>query len=113
MAWWVPVEPSPAAQAGADDDMHYDLVTDFGGLSPREIVLRALKYLALLVAFGLLSWMIGILAALPAYILAAMRQQGESWRMSLAVAVGTGVVVYVLFRRVLDLAWPPALWPLL
>lgn len=113
MAWWVPVEPPRAQPAGADDDMHYDLVTDFGGLTPREIVLRALKYLGLLVVFGLLGWMIGILAALPVYILAAMRQQGESWRMSLSVALGTGVVVYVLFRRVLDLAWPPALWPLL
>ncbi|MDP1647479.1 MAG: tripartite tricarboxylate transporter permease [Rubrivivax sp.] len=43
-AWWVPVAPPTATQ---HEGMHYDLETDFGGLSKRDIGLRALKYLAL------------------------------------------------------------------
>ncbi|MDP3083675.1 MAG: hypothetical protein Q8N44_08295 [Rubrivivax sp.] len=66
----------------------------------------------MLTGFGLMAWVIGVTAALPVYVLLATRAAGERWGLSLVMAVGAGAVVEVLFNRVLQLAWPPALWPL-
>lgn len=107
--WWRPIEP-PKQPLG--DELHFDLETDYAGLTRAQIGLRALKYLALLCGFGLLAWAIGLVAALPVYVLAATRAAGERWRASLLMAVAAGVVAEGLFNRVLQLAWPPALWPL-
>lgn len=106
--WWRPVAPPP----GTDDELHFDLETDFGDFSRAQIARRALKYLVLLCGFGGLAWVIGVVAALPVYVLLATRLAGERWALSLAMALGMGAVVELLFNRVLQLAWPPALWPL-
>lgn len=108
-AWWVPVAQPTATQ---HEGMHHDLETDFGGLSRRDIGLRALKYLGLLTGFGALAWVSGLMAALPVYVLLATRAVGERWPLSLVLAVGTCGVIELHFNRVLQLAWPPALWPL-
>lgn len=120
-AWWQPV-PVPASAAGAiagtgqpaaaDDDMHFDLETDFGGMTRSAIALGAVKYIALLACFGLLAWVIGVVPAIPVYLLGYLLLHRERLWLSAVVAIGAGIFTEVVFNRVLSLAWPPALWPL-
>lgn len=110
IAWWVPVDVERAS--AVEGDVHYDLETDFGGLSAVQIAARAAHYIALLVGFAFLAWLIGVVAALPVYLLVYLLLQREKWWVALLVAIAGGVVAEVLFNRVLQLAWPSALWPL-
>ncbi len=92
------------------EDVHYDLETDFGDLSPRQILLRAVRYLALLGAFGLVAWGIGIVTAAPLFILAYMLVHGERFKIALIIAVCAGLIGDILFERFLELAWPYSEW---
>lgn len=109
-AWWIPVDAARAAAAG--NDVHYDLETDFGGMTLGTIAAKALHYIALLTGFGLLAWIIGVVAALPIYLLVYLLLQREKWWVALVIAVAGGLVAELLFNRLLSLAWPPALWPI-
>lgn len=108
-AWWVPMKP---AESGAvDEDVHFDLETDFGGMTLGQIAAKAMHYIGMLAAFGLLAWVIGVVAALPVYLLVYLLLQREKWWVALLIAAVGGLMAELVFNRLLSLAWPPALWP--
>ncbi len=94
-----------------EEEQHYDLETDFGELPVRQILARGGLYIAFLGVLGLLSWGIGVIAAIPLFLLAYMAAHGERLKIVLTVTVGFWFLAYVLFDRLLQLAWPVPLVP--
>ena len=114
-AWRKPPRPAEGGAAKAvpgesSEDLHFDLETDFGNLTARQIGLRALRYLALLGAFVACAWAIGVVSAIPLFVLVYMKFHGERWRAAVMVAIGAGLIADVLFERFLELAWPYSQW---
>jgi hypothetical protein len=58
-------------------------------------------------------WAVGMLVAIPTYVLLFMRFFGrESWRLSLGFAAGTSLATYFFFVLVLDVQLAPGRLPL-
>jgi TctA family transporter len=99
-----------AEQNEGESDVHFDIVVDFGDLSPQTILRRAVSYFAwLLFAFGLAA-VIGLLPAMFFFLIGFMRALGErSWARTLIIAIAVWVFCYVLFHTVLFVPWPQSL----
>ncbi|MDH3438796.1 MAG: tripartite tricarboxylate transporter permease, partial [Betaproteobacteria bacterium] len=99
-----------AEQRAGQSDVHFDIVVDFGDLSPQVILWRAVTYFAwLLLAFGLAA-VIGLLPAMFFVLVGFMWFLGErSWARTFAVAIAVWVFCYVLFHQVLFVPWPQSL----
>jgi len=118
--WFKPIEaPGPEGGKGRlekeapTDEVFYDVVTDFGLLERGVIGVRALRYGAFLLVFWVLAWLIGVLPAVPVFILCYMLFSGERLRVALPVAAGMMVGVYLIFEYLLALPWPAPVWNLL
>jgi TctA family transporter len=117
--WWQPAMCAAEAARGRkpEDAMpepaHYDIASDFGDLDTRTIALRVLRYAVLLLVFVALALAIGVLPAIPVFLLIYMLAAGESWRIAVPVAIGTTLGTYLVFERLLVLPWPVPAWNLL
>jgi TctA family transporter len=99
-----------AEQKTGESDVHFDIVVDFGDLSPRMIFWRALSYFAWLVLAVGLAAVIGLLPAMFFFLVGFMRVLGErNWGRTLTIAVAVWVFCYVLFHQVLFVPWPQSL----
>lgn len=67
-----------------------------------EFVRTALWLLGILPAV----WLLGYLAGIPVYLLAYFRAHGESWLMSIALALGALAVTYLVFMVFLKVRLP-------
>ncbi len=89
---------------------HFDAVTDFGGLTARDIKNRGAAYflwcIGLLAAIRIVGFLPAILLFLIVYMRFAAR---ESWRMTLAVALSLGTAAYLVFHMLLRMPWPESL----
>lgn len=94
----------------AEADAHYDVSTDFGDLTSREIYVRGAKYFALLCLYFGLCWLVGVLAATPVFLLIYMVVNKEPVRLSLILAVSLGLGFFLIFDTVLNLPWPVPVW---
>lgn len=94
------------------DDMIFDISTDFGDLSRKKIGQRALHHLVLLLFFFGLSYVIGIVAATPFFIMAYVMTYRENWKIAVPLALIFTGVVYFFFEYLLRLAWPVPHMPL-
>jgi len=55
-------------------------------------------------------WIIGLIPAVPIFILAYMRFEGqEKWRIAVPMAASVVVLIYVVFDQLLAIPWPPTL----
>jgi hypothetical protein len=99
-----------AEQGEGESDVHFDIVVDFGDLTPQVILRRALAYFAwLLFGFGLAA-VIGLLPAMFFLLVGFMRALGEkNWVRTLVFAIAVWVFCYVLFHTVLFVPWPQSL----
>jgi hypothetical protein len=99
-----------AEEKTGESDVHFDIVVDFGDLSPRIIFWRALSYFAWLVLAVGLAAVIGLLPAMFFFLVGFMRVLGErNWGRTLTIAVAVWVFCYVLFHQVLFVPWPQSL----
>ncbi|MFN3351191.1 tripartite tricarboxylate transporter permease [Pseudorhodoplanes sp.] len=101
------------APADGDAERHFDLETDFGEMSVRDILRKGCLYILMLAILGALSFLVGVMAAIPVFFAVYMLVYGERPVLTAAVTVGAAIVAYVLFERVLQLAWPVPIFPLL
>jgi Tripartite tricarboxylate transporter TctB family len=93
-----------------ESDMIYDVSTDFTGLDPKTIGLRGLRCLLLLMLFFGLSYLVGIIAATPLFLMIYLISHRESWKLAVPISVIFTCVMYLFFEYFLRLAWPvPAL----
>jgi putative tricarboxylic transport membrane protein len=72
-------------------------------LTSRQILIRQLAFTAWSVGFVALAWLVGFVVAIPVALLFFLRFLArESWRLSLAITLGTWASLYGLFVVVLD-----------
>jgi TctA family transporter len=86
---------------------HFDAVTDFGGLTARDISSRGSAYF--LWCLGLLAaiWIIGFLPAILLFLLVYLRFAAEeSWAMTFGISLSIGTAAYLLFHKLLSMPWP-------
>ncbi|MEX0624878.1 tripartite tricarboxylate transporter permease [Saccharospirillum sp.] len=94
------------------EEVHFDLETDFGELTPKQILLGGVKYLALLAWFGVLAWSVGLIAALPVYLISYMLLGRERLKLVLPLSLLFWGFCWFAFVYILDLAWPAPLFTL-
>lgn len=99
-----------AGGSSASAAQHFDLETDFGDLAPSSILKRGVQYLLLLAILGGVSWAFGILVALPVFVALYMLVHRERPLLMIAVTAGFWLVAWLLFERLLKLAWPAPLY---
>ncbi|MBD3895587.1 tripartite tricarboxylate transporter permease [Halomonas sp. ML-15] len=100
------IRPTYKADAEQAEEQHFDLITDFGELTPTQVLWRGLRFLLLFGVLGVASWLIGLMWALPIFLLVYMLVMGEKLKMAVPVVLGFWAVAYVLFEHLLRLAWP-------
>ena len=84
-----------------------DLGVSDGGLDRRTVANRAVAFLAWLLAYLVLTGLIGMLPATFAFIVLYMWIEGrERWGLMLGSAAGVTLVCYLVFDRLLNLPWP-------
>ena len=106
--------PSGAATGDAfkavEDDVHFDITSDYGDLPSRTVFSRAAIYFGWLLFFFAAAGVIGLLPAMFVFLVGYMRFHGkESWKVTLAIAVPMWIGSYALFHRLLIVPWPPSL----
>jgi hypothetical protein len=58
----------------------------------------------------LLMWIIGLIPAVPIFIISYMRLEGrEKWRIVIPMAACVVALIYVVFDQLLAIPWPPTL----
>lgn len=99
---------APEAQPG--QKIHMDIVADTDEIPTRQVIQRALVFLAWLVGFALSMWCIGLIPTIPIFLMGYMRLEGrERWKYVLPQAVGITLFVYFVFDQLLKIPWPPTL----
>lgn len=90
--------------------IHMDLASDTGHLSRRTVILRAAIFFGWFLAFMASMATIGLLPTVPLFVVAYMRLENkEPWKLVLAQALCLTLFIYVVFHRLLTVAWPETL----
>lgn len=95
---------------GAPDRAHMDLGTDTGHLPRRTVLTRAAIFFGWFLAFlaGMAS--IGLIPTVALFVVAYMRLENrEPWKLTIGVATGLTLFIYVVFHRLLNVPWPETL----
>lgn len=108
---WYVIKKHPSAEP-AEKEVHYDIETDFGDLSLRQIWWRALVFIAWLVGFLLLARAIGIVPAIGPFVIGYIWWQRERWVTAVLVGSVFWLFSWFLFEQFLRLAWPIPWWSL-
>ncbi|MGH6922488.1 MAG: tripartite tricarboxylate transporter TctB family protein, partial [Propylenella sp.] len=106
-------QPAAPDTAGADASnverrsIHMDLVSEDGALRSSTVLGRAAVFFGWFAAFMLSMATIGLIPTCLIYIVAYMwLENREPWRLTLPMALGVGVFVYIVFDRFLTIPWP-------
>jgi TctA family transporter len=101
-----PAAPGRAPVASAPR-IYMDLVSPTGGLPRRTVILRAAIFFGWFLAFMGSMALIGLIPTVPLFVVAYMRLENrEPWKLALAHAIGLTLFIYVVFHRLLTMAWP-------
>ncbi|WP_439527270.1 tripartite tricarboxylate transporter permease [Pannonibacter sp.] len=111
--WMCFVPPATGDRVAAPKALHFDLTADYGDLSRLAILWRGLRYFVFLLGFGLLATCVGMIPAVPAFVLLYLIVHGERPMLALAVTAGVGGLSYALFDLFLRLPWPKPAYDLL
>jgi TctA family transporter len=108
----VPTGPSLAERLEADveEDIHMDMQSDTDHVPPGLTMLRATIFFGWLLAFMASMSIIGLIPTIPLFVVSYMRLEArEPWKLVIGQAVGLTLFVYIVFAKLLTLAWPPTL----
>jgi TctA family transporter len=103
-----------AAAAGAGNrgqqKIHMDIASKTAHL-PRGIILtRGFMFFGWMAGFMVLMWMIGLIPAVPIFIISYMRIEGrEPLKIAIPMAASVVILIYVVFDQLLAIPWPPTL----
>ncbi|MBT7760415.1 MAG: tripartite tricarboxylate transporter permease, partial [Rhodospirillaceae bacterium] len=105
--FFLPAEPEQPTGAAGVGGFHFDNVMDFGDLAPAEIRRRGAVYFAWCIGFFLVGLVIGLLPAMLVFLIGYLRfQSKESWIVTLGVSLPLWGFCYILFHKMLHIAWP-------
>ena len=105
---------APAAEPGGDakrpKKIHMDIASKTAHLPGATILSRGFMFFGWMAGFMLLMWIIGLIPAVPIFIVSYMRVEGrEKWRVVIPMAVAVVLLIYVVFDQLLAIPWPPTL----
>ena len=87
-----------------------DIASKTAHLPGVTILSRGFMFFGWMAGFMLLMWMIGLIPAVPIFIISYMRLEGrEKWRIVIPMAVAVVLLIYVVFDQLLASPWPPTL----
>lgn len=93
-----------------EEDLHMDMVSDTDHVPTGLTMLRAAIFFGWLLAFMASMAVIGLIPTIPLFVVAYMRLEArEPWKLVIGQAISLTVFVYVVFAKLLTLAWPPTL----
>ena len=99
-----------AEKAQSPEGGHFDSVSEFAGLTSREISRRAGVYFGWLLFLLASTMIIGLLPGIFVFLVLYLRiQAGETWVRTMGIALGLWVPLYILFHRILFIPWPQSL----
>jgi hypothetical protein len=103
-----------AAGSGGDakrpKKIHMDIASKTAHLPGTTVLSRGFMFFGWMAGFMLLMWMIGLIPAVPIFIISYMRLEGrEKWRIVIPMAVAVVLLIYVVFDQLLAIPWPPTL----
>jgi hypothetical protein len=105
---------APAAEPGGDakrpKKIHMDIASKTAHLPGATILSRGFMFFGWMAGFMLLMWIIGLIPAVPIFIISYMRLEGrEKWRIVIPMAAAVVLLIYVVFDQLLAIPWPPTL----
>jgi len=69
--------------------------------------IRLMRYIGWLIGLVIFAWAIGIVPTVAIYIFGYMKIEGKySWLASTCYAVAMAAFIFILFEKVLGVAWP-------
>jgi hypothetical protein len=107
--------PAQAAAGSGGDakpskKIHMDIASKTAHLPGATVLSRGFMFFGWMAGFMLLMWMIGLIPAVPIFIVSYMRLEGcEKWRIVIPMAVAVVLLIYVVFDQLLAIPWPPTL----
>jgi TctA family transporter len=105
---WVLFSGRGSADPVADDTdgIHMDLAAD-DELAPRIVATRAAQFFGWYLFFLAGTALIGLIPTVPLMIAGYMRAEArEPWRLSLAIALGATLFIWIVFDRMVGVPWP-------
>jgi len=107
-------ERGGAAAAGAGGNgpkkIHMDIVSKTSHLPGATVITRGFLFFGWMAGFMVLMWVIGLIPAVPIFIVSYMRIEGrEKWKIVVPMAATVVVLIYVVFDQLLAIPWPPTL----
>jgi len=104
------------ATAGAEPDstapkrIHMDIASKTAHLPGATVLGRGFQFFGWMAGVMLLMWIIGLIPAVPIFIISYMRLEGrEKWRIVIPMAACVVALIYVVFDQLLAIPWPPTL----
>ena len=90
--------------------IHMDIVSKTSHLPGKVILARGFGFFGWMAGFMVLMWFIGLIPAVPVFIIAYMRIEGrEPLKIVLPMAAAVVALIYVVFDQLLAIPWPPTL----
>jgi len=88
--------------------IHMDVESAHDATVPtRTVVLRGALFFGWLLGFLGSMALLGLIPTVPLLIISFMRLEGrEPWRLSMLLALSATAVIYLVFERILHVAWP-------
>ena len=87
--------------------VHMDLASELDHLPRRTVIKRALVFFGWFLAFMFSMAVIGLIPTVPLFVIAYMRLENrEPWKLALGEAAALTLFIYVVFDRLLTVAWP-------
>jgi hypothetical protein len=101
------------AAAGAtskSQKIHMDIVSKTSHLPGKTVLVRGFCFFAWMAGFMVVMWLIGLIPAVPIFIIAYMRIEGrEPLKIAIPMAAAVVALIYVVFDQLLAIPWPPTL----
>ena len=90
--------------------IHMDIVSKTSHLPGATVVGRGFQFFGWMAGIMLLMWIIGLIPAVPIFIISYMRLEGrEKWKIVIPMAVCVVALIYIVFDQLLAIPWPPTL----
>ncbi len=90
--------------------IHMDIVSKTSHLPGATVITRGFLFFGWMAGFMVLMWVIGLIPAVPIFIISYMRVEGrEKWKIVIPMAAAVVVLIYVVFDQLLAIPWPPTL----
>lgn len=94
-----------------EEGIYMDLASsDESSMDVATIMRRAVKFFGWYAGFLCGTLLIGILPTIPIVVIAFMRNENrEPWKLCIGMAAGSMALIYVVFDRIISIAWPHSL----